>query len=77
MQIFYHNHPENIKVVLNFPEFTSVFKKSAQFIHSIIHSTGDQCATTNFDHATPIFFYQVLISGINMQKTKDYFITLF
>ena len=38
MHIFYHNHPGIIKVVLNFLEFTSVCKKSAQFIHSSTHS---------------------------------------
>ena len=60
MHIFYHNHPEIIKVVLNFPEFTSVCKKSAQFIHSFIHLPYDQCLTTISDHTNPNIFLSTL-----------------
>ena len=65
MHILYHNHPEIIKVVLSFPEFTSVCKNSAQFIHSFINSSCDQCTTTISDHtysniflSTNNFWYQ-------------------
>ena len=52
--------PEIIKVVLNFLEFTSVYKKSAQFIHSFIHSPYDQCLTTISDHTHPNIFLSTL-----------------
>ena len=60
MHIFYHNHPKIIKLVLNFPEFISVCKKSAQFIHSFIHSSCDQCATTIFGHTHSNIFLSAL-----------------
>ena len=60
MHIFYHNHPEIIKVVLNFLEFTSVCKKSALFIHSFIYSPCDQCATTISAHTRPNIFLSTL-----------------
>ena len=37
MVIFDHNHPEIIKVILNFPEFASAPKISSVHIHSSIH----------------------------------------
>ena len=57
----FHEHflpqpPEIIKVDLNFVEFTSVCQKSAQFIHSFIHSL-DQCLGT----LSMNFFYELLL----------------
>ena len=46
--IFDHNHPKIIKLILNFPEFASVHKKSAQFIHPFIHSPCDQSGHNHF-----------------------------
>ena len=51
---------EIIKVVLNFLEFTSVCKESAQLIHSFIHSPSDQCAKTISDHTHPNIFLSTL-----------------
>ena len=51
---------EIIKIVLNFLEFKSVCKKSAQFIHSFIHSPYDQCLTTISDHTHPNIFLSTL-----------------
>ena len=65
-----HNHPEIIKVVLNFREFTSVCKKSTQFIHSFIYSPCDQCATTISDHAHPNIFLSTL--NFWYQNVKKY-----
>ena len=60
IHIFYHSHPEVLKVVLTFLQFTSVCNKSAQFIHSFIHSPCDQCATTISDHTQPNIFLSTL-----------------
>ena len=62
--------PQIFKVVLNFPEFTSVCKKSAQFIHSFIHSPCDQCVTTISDHTHPNIFLSTL--NFWYQHVKNY-----
>ena len=68
MYIFYHNHPEIIKVVLNFLEFTSACTKSAQSTHPFIHSPCDQCATTISDHTNPNIFLSTLNFWVSICK---------
>ena len=60
IHIFYHSDPGVLKVVLTFLQFTSVCNKSAQFIHSFIHSPCDQCATTISDHTQANIFLSTL-----------------
>ena len=48
MHIFEHNHSIIIEVILNFPEFASGYKKSAQFIHDFINATFDQGSHNHF-----------------------------
>ena len=66
MHIFDHNHSKIIKVILNLPEFAAACKKLAQFIHYFIHSPCEWMAKPFLATPTPIFFYQLLISSINM-----------
>ena len=61
-----HNYPKNIKVILNFPEFASACKKLAHFIHSPCAGWPQSFLTK----PTPIFFYQLLISNVNMQNIR-------
>ena len=56
-----HSHPKIIKVILNFPEFASVHP----FIH-LFSPCGDQGGHNFLTTPIPIFFYQLLISSINM-----------
>ena len=56
MPIFDHKHPKIIKVIFIFPKFASAYKKSAQFIHSILRYSkrGHKVGTPTFDHSHPI-----------------------
>ena len=62
-----HSHPKIIKVILNFPEFASAWKISS--VHLSIHypfTLWPRWPQPFLTTPTPIFFYQLLISGINM-----------
>ena len=77
MPFFDYSHPKIIKVILNFLEFASAWKIS--LVHLSVHypfTLWPRWPQPFLTTPTPIFFYQLLISGINMYKV-DYFIALF
>ena len=64
---FWPQHPKIIKFIPNFPEFSPLWKISS--LHPFIYpfTLWPQPFP---NRSTPIFFYQLLVSGINMWKSR-------
>ena len=63
---FDHVHP----VIISYPEFVSLFKKSVYSIDSFMRYSQLKSPLINVTTPTPILFYKLLISVINIQKNR-------
>ena len=70
---FDHAHP----IIISYLEFLSPFKKSVYSIDSLIRYSQFKSLVTRvdtpiFDYTHRCFFYQLLISGVNMKKKQTF-----